>query len=112
MLVTQEQIFEKLESIEKKLDKILQQVNDFELESLSIGKTAKLLHVGEYTIKKLIQNNQLQAFKINSVTRVKLSEIKRFQNSEPINRFLLTETCESAEDIAKRVFSKKERKAS
>lgn len=112
MLITQEQIWNKLSEIDKKVEKFLQQVNDFELESFSIGKTAKLLHVGDDTVKKLIQTNQLQSFKINGVTRIKLSEIKRFQNSDSHNRIFLTESSESAEDIARRIFGNKERKAS
>lgn len=112
MLITQEQIWNKLSEIDKKVEKFLQQVNDFELESISIGKAAKLLHVGDDTIKKLIRTKHLQSFKVNGTTRIKLSEIKRFQNSEEHSRIFLTENAETAEDIAKRIFGNKERKAS
>lgn len=112
MLITQEQIFNEIQSLRKMVEEIKQDVTDFNLESISVGKAAKLLHVGDDTIKKLIRTKHLQSFKVNGTTRIKLSEIKRFQNSEEHSRIFLTENAETAEDIAKRIFGNKERKAS
>lgn len=116
MLITQEQIWNKLTELEKKLDSFLNDAQEFSIEEVSLNKACKLLRLGNETILRLVKSKKLEARSYrdaNHKTRYRflLKDIKKFQESNKYHQTFLNENAETAEDIAKRIFNK-ERKAS
>lgn len=116
MLITQEQIWNKLTDLEKKLDSFLNDDQEFSIEEVSLNKACKLLRLGNATVIRLVRSNKLQARTYRDVNRklryrFLLKDIKTFQESNKYHQTFLNENAETAEDIAKRIFNK-ERKAS
>ena len=116
MLITQEQIFNKLTELEKKLDSFLNDAQEFSIEEVSLNKACKLLRLGNETMIRLVRSNKLQArtyrdSKRKLRYRFLLKDIKTFQESTKYHQTFLNENVETAEEIAKRIFNKPERKA-
>src|SRR5574338_1275696 len=116
MLITQEQIWNKLTDLEKKIDSFLNGAQEFSIEEVSLNKACKLLRLGNETVIRLVRNKKLEArtyrdSKHKLRYRFLLKDIKSFQESTKYHQTFLNENCETAEDIAKRIFNKPERKA-
>lgn len=113
MLVTQEQIWKKLESLEKKLDKFLNDTQLESIEELSLNKACRRLRLGSDTIIHLVKTGKLQARTYRDKTRRRryrflLSDIKKFQNENKYDSSSFhLEGIETAEEIAKRIFKNK-----
>lgn len=116
MLVTQEQIWNKLTDLEKKLDSFLNNANENDISEISLNKACKLLRLGNETIVRLVRSNKLQARTYRDKNRklryrFLLKDIKTFQESTKYHQTFLNENVETAEQIAKRIFNKSEREA-
>lgn len=116
MLVTFEMIYDKILNLEKRLDQFLTQANENDISEISLNKACKLLRLGNATIIRLVRSKKLEARTYrdsNHKTRYRflLKDIKSFQESTKYHQTFLTENAESAEEIAKRIFNKPERKA-
>lgn len=116
MLITQEQIYNKLTELEKKLDSFLNDAQEFSIEEVSLNKACKLLRLGNETVIRLVRSNKLQArtyrdSKRKLRYRFLLKDIKTFQESTKYHQTFLNENVETAEEIAKRIFNKPEREA-
>lgn len=116
MLITQEQIWNKLTDLEKKIDSFLNGAQEFSIEEVSLNKACKLLRLGNETVIRLVRNKKLEArtyrdSKHKLRYRFLLKDIKSFQERSKYYQTFLNENCETAEDIAKRIFNKTERKA-
>lgn len=116
MLVTQEQIWNKLTELEKKLDSFLTDANQFDVQEVSLNKACKLLRLGNETVIRFVRSGKLQArtYRDNKRQlrfRFLLKDIKTFQESSKYHQTFMNENVETAEDIAKRIFNKPERKA-
>ncbi len=117
MLITQEQIYNKLTELEKKLDSFLNDAQEFSIEEVSLNKACKLLRLGNETVIRLVRSKKLEArtYRDSKTRKLRyrflLKDIKTFQESNKYHQTFLNENVESAEDIAKRIFNKPERKA-
>jgi hypothetical protein len=116
MLITFEQIWNKLTDLEKKLDSFLNGAQEFSIEEVSLNKACKLLRLGNATIIRLVRSKKLEARTYRDSNhklryRFLLKDIKTFQESTKYHQTFLNENAESAEEIAKRIFNKPERKA-
>lgn len=110
MLITQEQIWNKLTDLEKKLDSFLNGAQEFSIEEVSLNKACKLLRLGNETVIRLVRSNKLQARTYRDVNRklryrFLLKDIKTFQESTKYHQTFLNENVETAEEIAKRIFN-------
>lgn len=110
MLITQEQIWNKLTDLEKKLDSFLNNAQEFSIEEVSLNKACKLLRLGNATIIKLVRSKKLEARTYrdsNHKTRYRflLKDIKTFQESTKYHQAFLNENIETAEEIAKGIFN-------
>jgi hypothetical protein len=111
MLVTQEQIWNKLTDLEKKIDSFLNNASDNDISEVSLNKACKLLRLGNETIIRLVRSGKLQArtYRDNKRQlryRFLLKDIKTFQESNKYHQTFMNENVETAEDIAKRIFPK------
>jgi hypothetical protein len=116
MLVTQEQIWNKLTDLEKKIDSFLNNASDNDISEVSLNKACKLLRLGNETIIRLVRSGKLQARTYRDKKRqlryrFLLKDIKTFQESTKYHQTFLSENVETAEEIAKRIFNKPERAA-
>lgn len=117
MLVTFEMIYDKILNLEKRLDQFLTQTNENDISEVSLNKACKLLRLGNETIVKLVKSKKLEArtYRDSRTRKLRyrflLKDIKSFQESTKYHQTFLNENAESAEDIAKRIFNKPERKA-
>ena len=116
MLVTFEMIYDKILNLEKRLDQFLTQTNENDISEVSLNKACKLLRLGNETVVRLVRSNKLQARTYRDSNRklryrFLLKDIKSFQESTKYHQTFLNENAESAEEIAKRIFNKPERKA-
>jgi len=113
MLITVEMIWNRLNSIEEKLNKLLNDANDFSIEEVSLNKACKLLHLGTDSIINLVKTGKLKARTYrDSKRRIRyrflLKDIKAFQESNKFDHISLhSEGVESSEEIAKRIFKNK-----
>lgn len=117
MLVTQEQIWNKLNELDRKLEKVLKNADSFSVEEVSLNRACKLLKLGSYSVIQLVKSGKLRArvYRDNKRKlryRFRLADIKSFQD---INKYdhisLYADDVESAEDIAKRFFQQNKRSA-
>lgn len=113
MLVTQEMIWNRLNSLEKKLDKFLSDAQSESIEEISLNRASRRLHLGRDTIIHLVKTGKLKArtyrdSKRKIRYRFLISDIKQFQKENKYDTSLLQlEGIETAEEIAKRIFKKK-----
>lgn len=113
MLITQEMIWNKLSNLEKKVDKFLNDANDFSIEEVSLNKACKLLHLGSDSVIHLVKTGKLDAriyrdSKRKIRYRFLLRAIKAFQVDNKFDHVSLhTGEFETSEDIAKRIFKNK-----
>ena len=117
MLITQEQIFNKLTDLEKKLDSFLKGAEQFSIEEISLNRACKLLRLGSPTVIRLVRNGKLKSRVYRDVNRklryrFLLKDIKEFQDSNKYHREFLDENCKTAEEIAAEIFDTKKRRAS
>lgn len=118
MLITQEQIWNKLDQIEKRLEKFLNSANEFEIREISLDKACKLLHLGNDTVVRLVRNGKLQArtYRDSKTRKLRyrflLKDIKAFQESNKYPQTFLNENVETSEEIADRIFTNNKRKVS
>lgn len=116
MLVTQEQIYNELKEVKSLLSKLIEEKETFSIEEVSLNKACKLLRLGNETVIRLVRNKKLEArtyrdSKHKLRYRFLLKDIKTFQESTKYHQTFLNENVETAEEIAKRIFNKPERKA-
>ncbi len=109
MLITQEQIWNKLNEVEKKLDSFLKGAEQFSIEEISLNKTCRLLRLGDSTIIKLVKSGKLKArIYRDSNRRIRyrflLKDIKEFQDSTKYHHEFLQENCRTPEEIAREIF--------
>lgn len=113
MLVTQEQIWKKLESLEKKLDKFIIESEIATIDEISLNKACRRLRLGSDTVVHLVKTGKLQARIYRDKTRrvryrFLLNDIKKFQKENKYDHASLhADEFESAEEIAKRIFRNK-----
>lgn len=113
MLVTQEQIWNKLDQLERKLEKFLSNADSFSIEEVSLNKACKLLKLGSYSVIQLVKSGKLQAriyrdSKRKLRYRFRLVDIRSFQENNKYDHVSLhADEVESAEEIAKRIFNQK-----
>lgn len=117
MLVTLEMIWNELTNLEKKLDSFINNTQEFSIEEVSLNRACKLLRLGNETVIKLVRSGKLQARTYRDKKRqlryrFLLKDIKTFQESTKYYQTFLNENVETAEEIAKRIFNKPERKVS
>lgn len=113
MLITQEMIWNRLNSLEKKIDKFLNDAQEASIEEISLNKACRKLHLGSATVVHLVRTGKLKARIYKDQTRrtryrFLLNDIKIFQkeNKYDSSSFHL-EGIETAEQIANRIFKKK-----
>lgn len=116
MLITQEQIFKKLVEIEKKVEGILTNANEYEVKEISLSRACKLLRLGHITVTRLVRSGKLQARTYRDKNRQMrfrflLKDIKAFQEGSKYQKMIVDDNVETAEEIANRIFNKPERKA-
>lgn len=113
MLVTQEQIWNKLDQLERKLEKFLSNADSFSIEEVSLNKACKLLKLGSYSVIQLVKSGKLRArtyrdSKRKLRYRFRLVDIRSFQEKNKYDHVSLhADEVESAEEIAKRIFNQK-----
>jgi hypothetical protein len=114
MLITQEMIWNRLNSLEKKIDKFLNDAQEASIEEISLNRAVKVLHLGNETIVHLVKSGKLEARlyrdkKRKIRYRFLLSDIKKFQKenkSISVQAEVLSQI-ESSEEIARRIFKNK-----
>lgn len=116
MLITFEMLYEKISTVEKKIDSFLNNANDNDISEVSLNKACKLLRLGNDTVVRLVRSKKLEARTYRDSNRklryrFLLKDIKTFQESTKYHQTFLNENVETAEEIAKRIFNKPERKA-
>lgn len=87
MITTSDMIWQKLNDIEKKLDQLLKKEVEHSIEEISLGKAAKLLHLGSETIIKYVESGKLKArtyreSKHRKRYRFRIADIKDFQQRQ------------------------------
>ena len=113
MLITQQMIWERLDSLEKKLDKFLNDAETASIEEISLNKAARKLHLGTDTVIHLVKTGKLKARvykdgRRRNRYRFLLSDIKIFQKENKYDhRSLQLDGLETSEEIANRIFKKK-----
>lgn len=113
MLVTQQMIWDKLNILEKKVDKFLIDAESESIEEISLNRACKKLHLGSETIVHLVKTGKLQArtyrdSKRKIRYRFLLADIRKFQNENKYDSSSFhLEGIETAEQIANRIFKKK-----
>ncbi len=113
MLVTNEELFNKMVTVESLLNKLLDTNVANSIEEVSLTKAAKLLHIGTEKLKDLVKHGRIKALKYKDKQnktnyRFRISDIKAFQQNhehEVINIDNLN--VEPAEDIANRIFGRR-----
>lgn len=103
-------IYEKISTLEKKLDSFLNNASDNDISEVSLNKACKLLRLGNETIIRLVRSGKLQArtyrdSKRQLRYRFLLKDIKTFQESTKYHQTFMDDNAETAEDIAKRIFN-------
>lgn len=113
MLVTQEQIWNKLNELDRKLEKFLNNADSFSIEEVSLNRACKLLKLGSYSVIQLVKSGKLKARAYRDSNRklryrFRLVDIRAFQDSNKYDHVSLhADEVESAEEIAKRIFNRK-----
>jgi hypothetical protein len=113
VLVTQEQIWKKLETLEKKLDKFIIESETASIDEISLNKACRRLRLGRDTVVHLVKTGKLQARIYRDKTRriryrFLLNDIKKFQKENKYNyQSFQLEGLETSEEIAKRIFKNK-----
>lgn len=52
---------------------------------VSLKEAARLLHVCVRTLRREIERGRLSAFRVGRSLRIKLSELRRYMNQEPVS---------------------------
>ncbi len=117
MLITQEQIWQKLNELDQKLEKFWKGAEQFSVEEISLNKACRLLRLGDSTIIKLVKSGKLKARIYRDSNhrqryRFLLKDIKEFQDSTKYQHEFLQENCRTAEEIAREIFQNNKRKVS
>lgn len=117
MLVTQEMIWNELQTIKKMMQSIIDKNEQFSIEEVSLNKACKLLHLGNPTIIELVKSGKLKArIYRDSKTKLRyrflLKDISEFQNSNKYEEdsYELTHI-ESTESMMKRIVEQHHRKS-
>jgi hypothetical protein len=102
-------LFEKINSIERKIDELREEKGYESIEEISLFKAARLLHVGEEKVLRLVETKKLRAIPYRDNDRKKryrfrVADIREYQNKRQTQTADELQYVESAESIAKRIF--------
>lgn len=105
-------IFEKLTEIEKKINLLIEKREIESIEEISIGKAAKLMRIGAERITGYINSGKLKARAYRDKNKVKryrvrIADIRTFQENQSIILPAELPIYRSGEDIAKEIFGHK-----
>lgn len=112
-IVTQKMLFEKLLTVEEKLDKILRKESEYSIEEISLHRTRKLLKLSDATIIELVKSGKLKARTYKDANkktryRFRIADVRSFQKSKEYDHLSLhADDYEAAEDLAERIFGGK-----
>lgn len=109
-IVSQKMLYEKLLTVEEKLDKILSKEAEYSIEEISLHRTRKLLKLSDATIINLVKTGKLKARTYKDVNkktryRFRIADVRNFQKSKEYDHLSLhADDYETAEDLADRIF--------
>ena len=115
-MITQKILFEKLLTVEEKLDKILLKEAEYSIEEISLNRAKRILSLGVATIIRLVKTGKLKARTYKDKNRVthyrfRIADIRAFQKSKEYDHISLhAEDFETAEEIADRTFPGRKQK--
>ncbi len=110
MFVTNNDIYKKLERVEKLLERLIRKDEEYSIEEISLNKASKLLHVGSKRIIEEVEKGNLNAIvykdqKGKKRYRFRIANIREFQEATQEHVIELDENYETVEEMADRIFS-------
>ena len=118
-LITSQIVFEKMVSIEKKLDALLDKEVEHSVEECSLFRATKLMKLGAPSVIRLVKLGHLKARSYKDLNRktryrFRIADIRAFQKDKQYDHLslhnsgsaCLVDGVETAEEIGKRVFNK------
>ncbi len=112
MIATSDMFWQKLNDIDKKVDQLLKREVEQSIEEISLGKAAKLLHLGPETVAQYVDSGKLRArtyrdSKHRKRYRFRIADIKDFQKRQSTVLIFEKPEIKSSEEIAEEIFGHK-----